>query len=364
MVTLATAAVAHKPDGDFLLEEIELDDLQVKEILVDIEAVGICHTDSKFKKILSLPGVFGHEGTGTVLEIGAGITEVKPGDRVIMSYPFCTHCIPCLESKPYKCENIPALKFAGQRFDGSKTISLNGEKITSSFFQQSSFATKAITLEQSVIKVETNLPPQLLAALPCGVQTGAGVILNTFKVAPNDSVLIIGAGAVGLSAVMAAKLCSSYPIICIDINEKRLELAKELGATHVFDAKEAGVSKNILKIAKHGVNFAFESSASVAGLNTAVSCITQGGKVGIVSYPLGGETFPFNTKDLFLKVGSIEGIMQGSSIPKLFIPKLIALHERGVFPFEKLISTYHFSEINKAIHDVHSGIAIKPVLVM
>lgn len=364
MTKIATAAVAYEPHGELTHEEIELDDLESDEILVRMEACGICHTDSKFQGVLPLPGVFGHEGVGYIEEVGAGVKSLNVGDRVVMSYPHCTQCPCCIDAKPYECENIPALKFGGQRFNGSKTISLSGKKITSSFFQQSSFATYAITLEQSVVKVDKDTPAEMLAALPCGVQTGAGTILNTFKMAPNDSLIIFGAGAVGLSAVMAAKLCSAYPIICVDLNQERLELAKELGATHILNAKEVDVPAAVKAIDSHGMKFAFECSASVPGLKNAIDCIGQGGQIGLVSYPQGGKEFPFTTKDLFLKAGSITGIVQGSSTPKQFIPKLIELNRQGVFPYEKIISTYDFNNINEAIKDAHSGKAIKPVVLM
>jgi len=364
MTTSATAAIAYKAGSPLALEPVELAELQANEILVNVQACGICHTDTKFQQVLTLPGVFGHEGTGTVEEVGAGVSDIQPGDRVIMSYPFCNHCSPCLEAEPYKCEDIFALKFGGQRLDGSKTISLNGKGISSSFFQQSSFATKAICLEQAAVKIDSSLPPEMLAALPCGIQTGAGAVLNSFKVKPAEGVVIFGAGAVGLSAVMAARLCSANPIICIDMNETRLQLAKELGATHLFNAAEEELIRLVHEVAPRGVQYAFDSSASVPGLKNAISCIGQGGQVGIVSYPLGGDEFPFTTKDLFLKVGSLHGIFQGSSVPRLFLPKLIALQESGEFPYEKLITTYNFSDINQAFEDTHSGGVIKPVLLM
>jgi aryl-alcohol dehydrogenase len=150
----------------------------------------------------------------------------------------------------------------------------------------------------------------------------------------------------------------------VDINEERLKLAKELGATHIFKAEQNSLKEDILHIVPHGVKFVFESSASVAGLNNAINCIGHGGRIGIVSYPDDGKKFPFTTKDLFLKVGSIESIIQGSSIPKTFLPKLLELQKKGLFPYEKLIRTYSFSDINQAIHDVHTGKVIKPVLLM
>jgi len=364
MTTSAIAAVAHTPQGRLVLENVELDTLAPNEVLVRVEACGICHTDSKFQSTMPLPGVFGHEGVGYVEKIGRDVTKVCPGDRVVMSYPFCTTCPQCVKAVPYNCEYIPKLKFGGSRFSGDKTISLNGKPITSAFFQQSSFASHAITLEHAVVQVDKNIKAEMLAALPCGVQTGAGTIINSFKVSPGDSVIIFGAGTVGLSAVMAARLSSAYPIICVDMNPGRLELAKELGATHVFDVSVENVPERVMELTKYGVKYAFDSSASVPGLKDAIKCICHGGHVGIVSYPLGGEEFPFSTKELFIKVGSLRGITQGSSVPREFIPKLIDLNKRGLFPYEKLISTYKFSDINKALADVHAGTVIKPVVLM
>ena len=358
------AAVVYEPSGDFSIEQVSLDHLQANEVLVKIDACGICHTDSKFQHVLPLPGVFGHEGTGVIEEIGSKVTKVKVEDRVILGYPFCTECPSCREAEPYRCEEIPKLKFGGSRVDGSATIHLDDKPITCAFFQQSAFAEHAITLEQAVIPVKTDLPPEMLAALPCGVQTGAGAILNMLKPQANQSLVVFGAGAVGLSGVMAAKLTGVNPIICVDIVASRLELAQELGATHVIDASKQDTLAEIYKICPKGVAVAFDSSASIPGLENAIGAIGQGGKVGIVSYPKGGEKFPFNTKDLFLKVGSLHAIVQGFSIPKLFLPKLIELQKKGLFPYEKIISTYKFSEINQAMADTHSGKAIKPVLLM
>ena len=367
MKTKATAAIASSKSGPVSLEEVLLDDIGVHEVLVRIEACGICHTDEKFRQRLPLPAVFGHEGVGVVEATGSAVRDVDVGERVILSYPFCTECSPCGRHEPYRCERIPALKFGGKRLDGTATISYEGEDITSAFFQQSSFATHAIALEQAVVPVSglaADVPAQVLAALPCGVQTGAGAVMNTFDGQAGESIVILGAGAVGLSAVMAAKVIGMSPIICADLHAGRLELAAELGATQVINVADGDVVASIHEIAPKGVHYALDSSATVPGLEAAIGAIGQGGKVGIVSYPNEGEPFPFNTKDLFLKVASLHGIVQGFSVPREFLPRLLELFNDGVFPIDRLVTTYEFKDINKALDDAHSGAAIKPVLLM
>lgn len=363
MIT-ATAAILRKPYGEMRLETVELDDLRQGEILVRVEASGICHTDAKFQGVLPLPAVFGHEGTGIVEASGPGVTQVKPGDRVIMSYAFCGSCPYCADDKPYLCENNQQLSFTGRRADGSPAMRLNGKPISGSFFQQSSFASHAITLERTVVLVDSELPPEMLAAIPCGVQTGAGAMLNTFGVKEGETVIVFGAGAVGLSAVMAARMINAATIICVDMLENRLDLALELGATHALNINDGEIPPRVRDILPRGARYAFDASATVAALEDAMQCIGQGGKIAIVSFPEGGQKFPFTTKELFLRVASLQGTMQGHAVPQRFLPKLIEWQQQGLFPYEKLITRYDFADINKAFSDAESGTAIKPVLLM
>ncbi len=360
----ATAAILREPRGEMRLETVELDDLRPGEILVSVEASGVCHTDAKYRQIVPLPAVFGHEGTGIVEAIGEGVHELKPGDRVIMSYAFCGSCAWCEKDEPFLCESMQELTFSGKRADGSPTLTQNGEPVGGAFFQQSSFASRAITLERSVVPVDSDLPPEMLAAIPCGVQTGAGAMINTFGVQKGDSVIIFGAGTVGLSAVMAARMIGAGTIICVDLLQNRLDLADDLGATHVLNANDGGVPQRVREILPRGAQYAFDASATVAALKSAVACIGQGGKIAIVSYPEGEKEFAFSTRELFLRVGSLQGTIQGHSVPRRFLPKLIDWQRAGRFPYEKLITTYEFADINRAFADAEAGTVIKPVLLM
>jgi aryl-alcohol dehydrogenase len=314
--------------------------------------------------MVPLPAVFGHEGMGTIEEVGAGVSQVEPGDRVVLSYAFCGSCPYCSDEKPYLCENMHELTFSGLREGGGRSISLNGEPISGSFFQQSSFASHAITLERLVVPVKSDLPAEMLAAIPCGVQTGAGAMVNTFDVREGESVIVFGAGTVGLSAVMAARMIGAATIICVDMTELRLELAMELGATHIINAGSDDIPSQVSKILPRGAQYALDASATVPALENAIRCIGQGGKIAVVSFPLKGEKFPFTTRDLFLRVASLRGTIQGHSVPRQFIPKMIEWQQQGIFPYEKLITTFDFSNINQAFKEAESGIVVKPVLIM
>ena len=362
MTTTATAAVVREPQGQFTFETIELDDLQSDEILVRNEASGICHTDFVAQNIMPLPGVVGHEGAGVIEAVGSGVSRVKVGDRVIISYPSCGICYGCLEGKPYHCAHHIPLGFEGTRLDGSHTIKLDGKAISGAFFQQSSFSTHSIAVERNIVPVTGNHKAEMLAAIPCGVQTGAGAILNTFKVGPRESLAIFGAGAVGLSAVMAGKLVGAFPVIAVDIVEARLELAKELGATHALNAKEGQVSERIKDIISTGVNYSLETSGNEHALNDAINCLATGGECGMVIAPHFGNKYPFSPTEVFRRAANLCGIIQGSSIPSTFLPTLLELNKQGRFPYDLLIKVYDFADINKAVAETKAGGPIKPVL--
>ncbi len=362
MTTKATAAIVREPQGKFTFETIELEELRSDEVLVRNEASGICHTDFVGQELMSLPGVFGHEGAGIVEAVGSGVSHIKSGERVIVSYPSCGVCPGCLEGHPYFCDHHIALGFGGTRLDGSKTIKLGGKSISGAFFQQSSFATHSITAQRNLVPVKSNQAAEMLAAIPCGVQTGAGSILNTFKVSPRESLAVFGAGAVGLSAIMAGKLAGAYPLIAIDVVEERLNLALELGATHVLNAKHGDVATHLREIATGGVNYSLETSGNEQALNNAIACLSTGGECGMVIAPHFGQKYPFSPTEVFKRAANLRGIIQGSSVPKTFLPTLLKLNKQGRFPYERLITVYDFEDINQAVVDTKAGRAIKPVL--
>lgn len=364
MTTTATAAIIREPHGQFSLETVELDDPRNDEILVRLEASGVCHTDILAQEHTPLPAVFGHEGTGVVEAVGSAVNRVKPGDRVIVSYPWCGTCPKCIEGEPYICDYAMPMSFAGTRLDGSKTIKVEGQPISSAFFQQSSFATHAITLERDVVPVQGTHAPEMLAALPCGVQTGAGAILNTLRVGAKHSLVVFGAGAVGLSAIMAGHIAGASPLIAVDIVDERLNLAREIGATHTLNARAGDIEARIRDIVPRGVDFTFETSANEQALNDAITSLAMGGTCGIVIAPHFGQKYPFSPTEILSHAATVRGIIQGSSLPNTFLPTLLDLYRQGRFPYDRLITTYDFSDINKAFADTKAGRAIKPILKM
>lgn len=360
----ATAAVVREPEGPFSLEEVELSDLRPDEVYVKIQASGLCHTDLNMQHMLPMPAVVGHEGTGIVEEVGSGVLDVKPGDRVVISWPACGTCPNCLTGKRYLCEAQFPLLFGGRRLDGSATCSLGGEPISACYFQQSSFATHAIAPAGSLVRIEDDdVPPEILAALPCGAMTGAGSVLNEMQVGPQDSFLSFGVGGVGQAAVMAAALAGAYPIIAVARNPKRLELALELGATHTVNAKTDDVVARINEIAPHGISHALDSSGALTSWATANHVLRAGGMFGVVAVPE-AETLGGDTQGMLSKGVRIHFIMAGSAVARVFIPKMIEWYKQGRFPVDKLITTFAFADINAAVTAANEGRAIKPVLLM
>ena len=364
-----TAAVIEKTGAPFEIEEIELDAPRADEILVRIVAVGICQTDVHIRDRVQAPGlpmVLGHEGSGIVEEIGGAVTHVKPGDRVVLSYDSCGQCRFCLSGRNSYCERAMAINFGGSRPDGTNALHRAGNatraEIHGHFFGQSSFATYALATERNVVKVPDDLPLELLGPLGCGLQTGAGAVLNSLRVPANASIAILGTGAVGLAAVMAARTAGANPIIGVDLVPKRLALARELGATHTIDANKEDVRERIAQITEGaGVDFALEITAQPEMLTLAVDILAPCGTAGQIGGGLPGAKASISMSRLLLG-RTVRGIIQGDSIPHAFIPKLIEMYRSGQFPFDRLVRFYDFAQINQAVADAASGETIKPIL--
>lgn len=360
-------AVVRSKGGPFLLEKLTLSEPADDQIRVRLVATGICHTDLVCRDQhypVPLPMVLGHEGAGVVESVGRSVTKVVPGDHVVVTFYTCGACKACVSGDATSCANFFVPNFMGRAPDGSCTIhDASGSPLGSSFFGQSSFATHCLSFERNTIKVDRDVPLEMLGPLACGVQTGAGAVLNVLKPPPGSTIAIFGAGAVGLSAVMAAVVAKCGRIIAIDVREERLALARELGATHTVNAGQAKVVEEIQKIEEGGVKYALETSGVPSVLLQAIESSSYGGAVGVVGVPPLGATIPLDVNFLLFN-RSVHGIIEGRSNPDEFIPRLIELYRRGQFPFDRLIAYYDLASINEAAEDAHKGIAIKPVLRM
>jgi len=306
--------------------------------------------------------VLGHEGSGVVERIGANVTTLQPGDHVVLSYANCGHCTNCLSGAPGYCESFYDQNFGGQRTDGSTPYKdAEGHAVCGCFFNQSSFGTHALVSERNAIKIPKDVPLELMGPLGCGIQTGAGAIMNALKPGVGSSIAVFGAGSVGLSAIMAAKAVGCTQIIAVDMNDARLELARELGATHVINPASTNTLDKIRDISGGGVQFSLECTSHPKVLRQAVDCLRIPGVCGLVgAAPLGTEASLDMNTVLFGR--TLRGIIEGDSVPKVFIPQLIELWRAGRFPFDRLVKYYALEDINQAVADSESGVVLKPIL--
>ncbi len=357
------AAVVQEMGKPFQLVEVELEEPRSNEILVQMVGTGICHTDLLFKNYMPIhiPAVYGHEGAGIVVKTGEIVSAVKPGDHVVLSYNSCGKCLNCLKGMPFYCINFTGLNYGGTRADGSLPLTMNGSPLYGSFFGQSSFASHSLVTERNIVKVPNDIPLDLLGPLGCGFLTGAGAVVNALKARVGSSISIFGTGAVGLSAVMAAKAIGCTTIIGVDKNQSRLELARELGATHTVNVAEENPVEKIHGISKMGVNYAIETTAVPTIYRQAVESLDPTGECVLLGAPPIGTEVTFDMHSLLVGRRT-RGVIEGDSIPQQFIPEMIELYRHGLFPFDKLIKTYGFEEINKAMQDSEDGITIKPVV--
>lgn len=362
-----TAAVTRATRSPMTLETLDLDAPRDEEILVRVVATGVCHTDIAMRDQafpVPQPVVLGHEGAGVVAQVGAAVTSVVPGDHVVMSYNSCGACPSCAAGAATYCYDFFGRNFAAVRADGTTPISNGSGKIHGNFFGQSSFADYALCNERSVVKVSKDVPLEMLAPLACGVQTGAGAVLNAFKIARGQSFAVFGAGSVGLSAVMAAAAAGASPIIAVDLLESRLALARELGATHTVNPSSVDPAQEIVRLTGAGVDFALEATGIPAVIRQAVESLAPRGVCGILGAAPGGSEMTLDVLHLMTAGRMLRGIVEGDANPNVFIPMLIDLYRDGRFPFDRLIRYYPFEAINEAIEDAESGRVVKAVVRM
>jgi len=351
------AAVLRKKDSPLKIETLSMEGPQDTEVLVRTVASGVCHTDISMVhhwEKADGPLVLGHEGAGIVELIGKKVRAVRPGDHVVLSYQSCGSCRECKNGRPTKCRRFYELNFGFQRPDGSNALEQSG--VRGHFFGQSSFSSYILATERNIVKVSKKLPLTILAPLGCGIQTGAGTVMNMLHVRPGESIAIFGTGAVGLSAIMAARIVHANPIIGVDIMPSRLKLARELGATHVIDSRRADVASGINSIIRGGVDYVLEITGNHRMLQLAIEVIKKRGTAAFFT----GDGVP----DFVPKGRKAVTVIEGDSVPQLFIPKLIKLYQSGKFPFDRLIKFYNFKDINRAMKDSRNGKTIKPVLCM
>ncbi|KAL2815286.1 chaperonin 10-like protein [Aspergillus cavernicola] len=375
------ALVSYGPlkSGGWKLKHVSLRPLREKELLVEVVASGICQTDLHFAGAESgfgvhYPRVMGHEGAGYVREIGPGIQIAKIGDPVIMSFSACTACEPCDTGHPAHCADFNAINFqvVPENFVFKEADSAeSGPDIYGKFFGQSSFASWSIVGEESIVNVsglvENKEDLALMSPLGCGIQTGSGAIINAAYAGPNDRVAVIGLGGVGLSAVMGARIAGCTQIIGIDRHESRLELAKELGATHVVKvdpsmdlqtttAAVRAITNNL------GTNITLDTTGVPALIAEGVKMTGFKGKILQVGTAPETATLTIPIHEFMVSGRQFIGVVEGDVIPRDYVPKLITWVKEGKLPLDKIVKFYAADDYETAIHDMQSGQTVKPVI--
>jgi len=352
------------PGDDFEIVPVRLRPIGDDEIRVRIVATGMCHTDLMVRDghipPVPMPAILGHEGAGVIEEVGSAVTDLAMGDHVVLSFAFCGHCGHCTDGRPSDCDQF----FVANFLDCEAQVQAAGidDPVNGGFFNQSSFATHSIVKARHAVPVAKDLPLDLLAPLGCGIITGAGTVLNHMRAGKGSSIAVVGAGAVGLSAVMAARIARCSTIVAVDRNKDRLRLAKELGATHTFVPDETDVPAAIRALVPTGADFVLDTTGVPTVVAQALGIANRRGSVVLVAGTPTDEIV-LNMSAL-LSGASIQMVAEGASVPREFIPQLIGYYREGRFPFDRLIRFYDFHDINAAARDSIAGTAIKPVLRM
>ena len=366
MPTITQAAVLRQRGGPYTIETVELADPGPGQLLIRMAACGICFTDvgvQRYEQGTPLPQVLGHEGAGTVLAVGEGVSHVGVGDRVVLSYASCGACPSCSHEHPQYCNNFMALNYGGVLPDGRVPMHRNGEPIYGGFFGQSSFADHAIAYARNTVRLPDDVPFALAAPFGCGLQTGAGTAYNTLNVQPHHAFAVMGAGSVGLAALLAAVDRGCHTIIAVDRVAARLDLARRLGATHTILADDSDLMTALRGIAEAGLDRIVDTTGASAVIRAGVEALASRGELAMLAVTAPGTEISFNPNTL-LGGRSLRGAVEGDADPQIFIPWLIDRHRAGHFDHAPLITQYPLAAINEAVADMTSGVAVKPVLVM
>jgi aryl-alcohol dehydrogenase len=363
-----TAAVVESQGAPFALEQLELGELRPDELLVRVAAAGVCHTDLIVRDQwypVPLPAVLGHEGAGIVERVGSAVTRLSPGDRVGLTFHSCGHCRSCATGRPSYCRDFFAHNFGAARpADGSSVLSRERGPVHAHFFGQSSFATHAVAHERNTVRLPDAIPLEVAAPFGCGIQTGAGAVLNVLRPPVGASLAVFGAGAVGLAAIAAAAVAGCATIIAVDVRAARLELAREFGATHVIDAGVRDPVEAIVELTGGGAACSLETAGVPQALRQAVECTAPTGVCGVIGAPAFGTEVALDVNEILVHGRTIRGIVEGDSVPSVFLPTLADLWSRGRFPVDRMMAFYDFDRIEDAVHDAEAGRVVKPVLQM
>ncbi|MBX7449109.1 NAD(P)-dependent alcohol dehydrogenase [Mycolicibacterium sp. 3033] len=358
---MTSAALSYDPAEPFVLTEVRIDEPRGDEILVRIEASGICHTDlvNRAAGAADRPVLLGHEGAGTVEAVGESVDTVRPGDRVVLTFRSCGRCRNCVVDRPAYCRDALRLNGFGQRSDGSSRVTLGETRVLDGFFGQSSLAGYALSAPDNTVVVGADVDPVVAAPLGCGFQTGAGAVLNLMRPHPGSSVVVFGGGAVGLAGVLAALAAEAKTVVVVEPSPQRRTLAEDLGAQATL-APGDDVVAAVRELTGGGADHALDTTGRPDVLADAVAALAVGGSA--VAVGLGAGVPAIDLRDLVLRGKTVHGCLEGDSVPATFIPQLLELYSRGRLPIDRLVTAFPHDEVNDALAAQRSGTVVKPVL--
>ncbi len=348
------------------VEELELDGPGEGEVLVRIKAAGLCHSDLSVidgNRPRPTPMALGHEAAGIVEETGWGVSDLRPGDHVVMVFvPSCGHCLPCMEGRPALCEPGAATNAEGQLLSGARRLSLDGQPVHH-HMGVSAFAERAVVSRRSLIKIDQSLPLDEAALFGCAVLTGTGAVVNTAGVPPGATVAVVGLGGVGLNALLGAQLVGARRIVAIDIHDDKLALARQLGATDTFDASDPDCVEQVREATGGGLDYAFEMAGSVQAMDTAYRVTKRGGTTVTAGLSHPDHKFEVQHVNLVAEERTVKGSYIGSCVPLRDIPRFIALYQQGRLPVDRLMSDrIGFQDLNAAFDRLASGHTVRQIL--
>lgn len=350
----------------FRIEEVDLEGPGPGEVLVEVRAAGLCHSDLSQVKGLrkrQLPVVGGHEAAGVVCEVGAGVSGLSEGDHVVMTVVAgCGKCARCLAGRPALCSAVTLPRTKGLLSNGQRRLSRNGQPIYH-YSGVSGFAQYAVTMPGSLVRIDASIPLDVAALFGCAVVTGAGAVLNTAKVPSGASVVVVGLGGVGLNAVMAARISGAAIIIGIDMRPDKFPIARELGATHTLDGKETDLVDQVLSLTGGGADFVFDITGARSVMAYAPEMLRPGGEVICVGLGASDARHDFNHASLVSQERAIRGSFMGSCVPDRDIPHYMSLFSSGQMPVDRLKSqSIGFEGLNRSLDQLDSGEVIRQVL--
>jgi alcohol dehydrogenase len=349
------------------IEEIELRPPGPGEVLVKIGAAGLCHSDLSVingDRPRPTPMALGHEAAGVVEEVGIGITDLKKGDHVgLVFVPSCGHCAPCAEGRPALCEPGAVANTAGTLLSGERRLFRDGKPVHH-HLGCSAFAEYAVTSRHSLVKIDPELPLDEAALFGCAVLTGVGAVVNTAGVRAGNTVAVVGLGGVGLASVLGAAASGARYNVAIDLSEEKLALAKELGATHTFNAADKDLVEKVKAATGGGVDFAIEMAGSTRAFETAYRITRRGGTTLTAGLPPPAATWAMPSVNLVAEERTIKGSYIGTCVPSRDLPRYISLYRQGRLPVNKLMSgRLKLEQINEGFDLLHEGKAVRQVVV-